>query len=121
MYSIGNHNLESISGDDNGAYGTKMELSGTKKAFYVNINGTNVSSKIVHLKNEKHVYKEKEGRRYVDIVVNEKDIFDIERYYRINKRISQLKRTICRINNICKPVYEPYFCVVYSLNDDLTT
>ena len=39
-------------------------------------------------------------------------------FYCINKVTPQLKRTICRINSICKQAYEPYFCVVYSLNDD---
>ena len=56
-------------------------------------------------------------REIVDIVVNEKYIFEMVRYYRINKTKSQLRRTIYRIN-ICQPIYEPYFCVVYSLNDD---
>lgn len=57
-------------------------------------------------------------REIVDIVVNEKYIFEMDRYYRIKKTKSQLRRTICRIKNICQPTYEPYFCVVYSLNDD---
>ena len=57
-------------------------------------------------------------REIVDIVVNEKYIFEMDGYYRINKTKSQLRRTIYRIKNICQPIYEPYFRVVYSLNDD---
>ena len=44
------------------------------------ISGTSVSAKIVNLKNGRYVYKEKERRKWVDIAVNEKDIFEIERY-----------------------------------------
>ena len=54
----------------------------------------------------------------MDIAVNKKDIFKMELYYRINKTMPQLKRTIYRIKNIGKPAYESYFCVVYSLNYD---
>ena len=57
-------------------------------------------------------------REIVDIVVNEKYIFEMDGYYRINKTKSQLRRTIYRIKNIFQPIYEPYFRVVYSLNDD---
>ena len=42
----------------------------------------------------------------------------MELYYRINKTMPQLKRTIYRIKNIGKSAYESYFCVVYSLNYD---
>ena len=40
-------------------------------------------------------------REIVDIVVNEKYIFEMDGYYRINKTKSQLRRTIYRIKNIC--------------------
>ena len=56
MYTIRNHSLESITCDNNGAYGCS---DGNKKAFYVNISGTNVSAKTVHLKMEDMYTKRK--------------------------------------------------------------
>ena len=53
-----------------------------------------MSTKTGHLKNGRYAYKEKERREYVDIAVNKKDIFKMELYYRINKTMPQLKRTI---------------------------
>ena len=50
-----------------------------------------MSTKIVHSKNGSYVYKEKERRENVDTVVNKQYIFEIKRYYHINKTIIQLK------------------------------
>ena len=37
------------------------------KTFYVNFSGTSANAKILHLKNGRYVYKEKERREYVDM------------------------------------------------------
>ena len=105
--------IDSITCDDNGSYGYS---NGNKEAVYFNISGTNVSAEIVHLKTEDISTKRK--RENCGYYGELKDIFEMERCYYINKTIPQLKRTICRIKNLYKPAYKPYFCVVYSLNDD---
>ena len=35
-----------------------------------------------------------------------------------NKTFTQLERTIYRIKNVLKSDYEPYICVIYSINSD---
>ena len=114
LYTIRNHSLESITCDDNGAYG---KSNGNKKAFYVSIDDTKLNAKIVHQKSGIYFYKDKEGRKYVDCEVDKKDVYEIERYYRWNKTIPQLKRTIYRIKNVSRSENEPYMCIVYFLND----
>ena len=90
MYIIRSYSLESITCDKNGALGC---WDWNKKTIDVNIGDTNVSTKIVHSKNGSYVYKEKERRENVDTVVNKQYIFEIKRYYHINKTITQLKWT----------------------------
>ena len=63
-------------------------------------------------------YKEKTGQGYTKCPVEEEDVFELEKYYRWNKTFTQLKRTIYRIKNLSKSDYEPYICVVYSINSD---
>ena len=63
-------------------------------------------------------YKEKTGQGYTKCLVEEEDVFELEKYYRRKKTFSQLKRTIYRIKNLSKSDYEPYICVVYSINSD---
>ena len=63
-------------------------------------------------------YKEKTGQRYTKCPVEEEDVFELEKYYRWNKTFTQLERTIYRIKNLSKSDYEPYICVVYSINSD---
>ena len=63
-------------------------------------------------------YKEKTGQRYTKCPVEEEDVFELEKYYRWNKTFTQLERAIYRIKNLSKSDYEPYICVVYSINSD---
>ena len=63
-------------------------------------------------------YKEKTGQEYTKCPVEEKDVFELEKYYRWNKTFTLLKRKIYRIKNVSKSDYEPYVCVVYSMNSD---
>jgi len=113
MYTIRDHSLESITCDDNGAY---IRSNSNKKIFHVEIEGSELSAKTVHESNGKYFYKEKDGRFYVNHEVDSKTVFEIERYYRWNKSIPQLKRSIYRIRNILATEYHPYTCVVYSLH-----
>ena len=41
-----------------------------------------------------YFYKEKDGRGYANVEVNTQDVYEFERYYRWNKPIPNLKRTI---------------------------
>ena len=46
---------------------------------------------VQRLYTQNFVYKEKERRGNVDIAVNEKYFFEMERYYQIDKTIPQIK------------------------------
>ena len=112
LYTIRNQTLESITCDDNGAYN---KSNGNKRSFYVELKDDGLTAKIVHQKNEKYFYKEKDGRTYDDVEVPAENVYVIERYYRWNKSIKNLKRTIFRVKT--KNEYEPFLCVIYSLHD----
>ena len=116
IYTIRNYDLESITCDDNGAY---HKSNGNKKDFYVDISGSTLNAKVVHESKGKYFYKEKDGRFYSNCYVDADKIFSFERYYRWNKSIPQLKRTIYRIKNAMENVYHPFLCVVYSLHEDV--
>ena len=96
--------------DDNGAY---RSSNNNKKLFHIQINGSSLNAKLVQQENGKFFYKEKNGRTYNHFLVDEKDVYQIERYYRWNKKIPQLKRTIYRVRNLLKTEFEPHLCVVY--------
>ena len=63
-------------------------------------------------------FKVKTGQEYTKCPAEEEDVFELEKYYRWNKAFTLLKRMIYRIKNVSKSDYEPYVCVVYSMNSD---
>ena len=62
--------------------------------------------------------KEKIGQGYTKYPVEEEGVSEVEKYYQWNKTFTQLKRTIYRLKKFSKSDYEPYICVVYSINFD---
>ena len=62
--------------------------------FYVETMLSNLTAKLVHIKNGIYLYKGKDGREYANVEVNAQDVYEIERCYRWNTSIPNLKRTI---------------------------
>ena len=62
--------------------------------------------------------KEQKSRTYVDKFVNKNNFFLIERYYRQNKSIPQLRRMIVRIKNHLHSSCGRYASAVYSSCDE---
>ena len=69
-------------------------------------------------------YKERNGRQYLDTEIPMENIYILDRYYRTNKSIEQLKMMVVRIELMESEVPLPYSCVIYSLDgegpDDVT-
>ena len=90
-----------------------------KKTFHAEINNhSTVNVRTCHNEDGIFHYKEKTGQGYTKCPVEEEDVFELQKYYRWNKTFTQLKRTIYRMKNYLKSDYEPYICVVYSINSD---
>ena len=115
LYKIKNHTLESITCDDNGAY---IKSNSVKKHYYVTVeDGSSLSAKKLHQHNEQYFIKEREERNYSNTLINDGSIYIGERYYRHNKSIPNLKRMVVRVQNAKTKQYEPYVCVIYSLEN----
>ena len=116
VYTICNHTLESITCDENGAYASSKQ---NKRTFHAEIsNHSTATVRTWHKENGIFHYNEKTGQGYTKCPVEEEDVFELEKCYRWNKTFSQLKSTIYRIKNVSKSDYEPYLCVIYSINSD---
>ena len=97
VYTIRNSSFDDISCDNNGAY---INSNNVKRDFFVKITNSKVTVKKVHVVNGELLYKERKSRIYIDNFVDKNNVFLIERYYRQNKSIPQLKRMIFRIKNL---------------------
>ena len=115
IYTIRDCTIESVTCDNNGAY---YKSNGNKRMFYVETMTSNLTAKLVHIKNGIYFYKEKPGRGYANVEVKAQDIFEIEKYYRWNKSIPNLKRTIYRIKNMLTMLCNPFLCIIYTLHGD---
>ena len=99
--------------------GTYASSNQNKGIFYAEIsNYSTVTVRTCHKEDRILHYNEQIGQGYTKCPVEEQDLFLLEKYYRLNKTFTQLKRTICRIKNVSKSNYEPYICVVYFINSD---
>ena len=94
IYTIRDYTIESVTCDDNDAY---YKSNGNKRMFFVETVQSNLTAKLVHIKNGIYFCKEKDVRGYANIEVNAQDVYGIERYYRWNKSIPNLMSTIYRI------------------------
>ena len=86
--------------------------------FYVETMLSNLTAKLVHIKNGIYLYKGKDGREYANVEVNAQDVYEIERCYRWNTSIPNLKRAIYRIKNMSTLLCKPFLCIVYTLHSD---
>ena len=115
IYTIRDYTIESVTCDDNDAY---YKSNGNKIMFFVETMQSNLTAKLVHIKNGIYFCKEKDGRGYANIEVNAQDAYGIERYYRWNKSIPNLMSTIYRIKNMSTMLCNPFLCIVYTLHGD---
>ena len=113
MYTIKNFQISEIKCDDNGSY---KDSNTVKTKYYVHIDeNDDVFVRGVHQINGRYYYKERNGRQYF---VPMENIYILDRYYRTNKSIEQLKMMVVRIELMESEVPLPYSCVIYSLDDE---
>ena len=96
IYMIRDCTIESVTCDNNGAY---YKSNGNKRIFYVKTMTSNLTAN-------------------VNVEVKAQDVFEIEKYYRWNKSIPNLKRTIYRIKNMLTMLCNPFLCIIYTLHGD---
>ena len=116
MYTIKNFQISEITCDDNGSY---KDSNTVKTKYYMHIDeNDDVFVRGVHQINGRYYYKERNGRQYFDTEVHMENIYKLDRYYRTNKSIEQLKMMVVRIELMESEVPLPYSCVIYSLDDE---
>ena len=107
-YTIKGHRIEDITADDNGAY------INCRKLFFVENNvNIKLNTRTVHEHNGEYCYKERVGRLYKEAQVSRKDVYTIEKYYRRNKSIPDLKMLIVRVKLVTETEFKPYVCVTH--------
>ena len=116
IYTIRDCTIESVTSDNNDAY---YKSNGNKRMSYVETMQSNLTAKLVDVKNGIYFYKEKDGRGYANVEINTQDVYETERYYRYNKSISNLKRIIYRIKNMSTMLCNSFLCIVYTLHGGL--
>ena len=99
--------MESASADDNGAYVSK----GFPKKYYVY---NEEMCRISHNgENGQWYVLFKESKGYVRHPVNEEDIVEMQRHYRISKCNTSFSRTFVTDRGCLKKDVEPYYHVIY--------
>lgn len=118
MYTILESKFNDVCTDDNGAYKNSRR---TKKVYHLNIDRSRnaITSQGVH-EHEGDFYCNVRGKgnTYDRVLVDKREVWTLERYYRVNKSIPGLKRTIVRVKAFDSPKHEPHLCVVYSMEKD---
>ena len=61
----------------------------------------------------------RQGQDYVALPVGDESVYLIERYYRQNKSIPNLRRMIVKVKRVIDDKFEPNVCVVYHLDGDV--
>ena len=116
MYTVKEHNLENITSGDNGAY---LNSRNVKTHYLVEeLDGT-FRAKKVHKSDDYYFINKRQGQGYVAVPVGDESLYLIERYYRQNKSIPNLRRMIVIVKRVIDDKSEPYLCVVYHLDSDV--
>ena len=122
MYTILENKFDDVCADDNGAYKNSRS---TKKLYHLKIDRSInvITSQGVHEYNGNFYCNVRgRGNNYERVLVDKRDVWSLERYYRINKSIPGLSRMIARVKAVDSPKHEPHLCVIYSMkNSDLST
>ena len=77
-----------------------------------------LSAKKAHRHNEQYFIKGREGRNYSNTLVKDDSIYIVEREYRHNKSVPNLKRMVVIVQNVKTKQYETYMGVIYFLEND---
>ena len=118
MYTITGYTIEQINCDDNGAY---EDPKSATKDYLVEIKGNMLTASVVHQEGDKYIHKVRNDRSYNRVVVDLNDVYMTERYYRKNKSLPGLRHMVVKIKNATKSCYEKYFCIVYSIYEEIDT
>ena len=117
-YAITGYSIEQTNCDDNGAY---EDLKSEKKDYLVEIKRNMLKASVVHKEKGKYVHKVRKSRSYNRVVVDLNEAYMIERCYHKNKSLPSLKHIAVKIKNTTKLCYENFFCIVYSMCEEIDT
>ena len=116
MYTVKEDNIKKITCDDNGAY---LNSRNVKTHYLVEeLDGT-LGAKKVHKSHDGYFINKRQGQGHVAVPVRDESVYLIERYYRQNKSIPNLRRMIVRVKRVTDDKFESYVCVVYHLDGDV--
>ena len=73
----------------------------------------------LHKEGDKYINKARNVRSYDRVVFDPNEVYMIEKYYRKNKSVHGLKHMVVKIKNATKLFYEKYFCIVYSICEEI--
>ena len=118
MYTIIGYTIEQINCDDNRGY---EDPKSAKKYYLVEIKGNMLKASVVYKGGDKYIHKVRTGRSYDRVVFDPNKVCMIERYYRKNKSLPGLRHMVVKIKNETKLCYEKYFCIVYSIFEEINT
>ena len=116
MYTMTGYTIEQINCDDNGAY---EDTKSAKKDYLVEIKRHMLKASVAHKEGGKYIHKVRNDRSYHRVVVDPNEIYMIERYYRKNKSLPGLRHMVVKIKNATKLCYEKYFCILYSICEEI--
>ena len=116
MYTVKRDDFEKITCDSNGAYLNSRNV----KTYYLveEFDGT-LRAKKVHQSDDGCFINKRQGQGYVAVLVEDESVYLIERYYRKNKSIPDLRRMIVRVKRVSVDKFEPYVCVVCHIDGDV--
>lgn len=115
VYTVKESDLKKITCDDNGAYiGSKNVTT----HYLVEDIDQILTAKKVHKSDDSYYINIRQGQTYVATPVEKENVYLLERYYRQNKSIPNLRRIIVRVKRVTNVLFEPYICVVFNLNGD---
>ena len=114
LYTIKDCTLADITSDDNRAY---HKTNTNVKKYYVSTDENACEAYILHEDESGHYYKTRKSRSYVNTYVPKEKIYLLHRYYRFNKALPGLKQMVIQVESFSSGEMNPYFCVVYSLDE----
>jgi len=112
MFTLEGFDHNGIMCDDNGAYKNTKTV---KKFYHVSFTSDLLKTKTVHQNDMQFFFKERQSRRYVDVIAPENEVYIIERIYRDSKSFNGLKHMVVRVKRVDRNEYEKHCLVVYSM------
>ena len=109
MYTIKDCAIEDITCDDNGVY---HKSNSVNIEYHIKSENGRISANIIHEGEEGPIFKTRKDRNYINNIANPEQIFLLNRYYRFNKTIPQLRMLLVRLLSRNKSGHESYTYVM---------